>query len=226
MLGRCGLSRGRTRCGHSFTDCCVLRLASTLFGRLISGRSLFLCSSPARWWRRWRRLRRRVWLQELHDLRVRTQLAIQQHQERFIQNLLVLRMLRSNTHLCHFRERQLLPDKRPLGQKVLDLLLDRRSPRRDGVEQQASGRFVIRNCHVCEGNARSLAISFLAKSLASSSRCFHRSTNPLLTICFCIPEMSLSPSLRVRKCITMGLASGLTPTSCICCFTLKTWFRS
>src|SRR6266853_5423790 len=89
------------------------------------------------------------------------------------------------------------------------------------LKSSASGRLVVRNFHVCEGSARSRAISRLAKSLASSSSRFQRSTKPLLTICFCIAETSLSGSLRVRKCITIGPASGFNPNSCICCFTLN-----
>ena len=46
---RCGSVRSqrrRTSCGRSFASQCVLRLASTLLRRLISGRGFFLCSSP------------------------------------------------------------------------------------------------------------------------------------------------------------------------------------
>src|ERR1700731_4385084 len=155
---RCGLLGGRCRrlalshrrscyrfsCGFHWhgRGCagqCIFRLASTLLGRLISGRSrcgFLLRASATRRWRRWRRFRWRIWLQKLYDFRGRTQLAVQQQQEGFIRYLLVLWMLRCNAHLRHFREREFLPDRRPFGQEILDLLFDSRSPRRDGIEQQ------------------------------------------------------------------------------------------
>ena len=59
------------------------------------------------------------------------QLSIQQQQEGFIQNFSVLRMLGGDAHLRHLREGQLLPYLRPFGQKIFELLFNRRRTRRN-----------------------------------------------------------------------------------------------
>lgn len=77
---RCRFCRGRCRSRRGYAGQRILGLASALFGRLIARsprRRLFFGPSAPWWWRRWRRFRRRVWLQEFHDLRVRAKLAVQ-----------------------------------------------------------------------------------------------------------------------------------------------------
>src|SRR5215510_7192557 len=138
--GRCnGLwssrSFGGRRCRQGFW------LASaTLRRRSRLTRSLFLGRSTApHGRRRRRRLRRFVRLQVLHDLVVAAQLSIHEQEESVVQNFLVVRMLGRNPHLCHFRKWEFLPDLRPLGQKILELLLDCRRARGNCSKQYRFG---------------------------------------------------------------------------------------
>src|SRR5579884_1201572 len=137
--GLCRWWRGLRRRGCFRTSC--FWFASTLFRCLISSSScgcvfIFLCPSTAdrrrrRWW-----FRRRIRLQEFYNFIMCAQLAVQQLQEGFILNLFVLRMFRRDAHLRHLWKRQFLPHQRPLGQEVLDLLLNSGRPRCDRVEKQ------------------------------------------------------------------------------------------
>src|SRR5215469_10165271 len=75
------------------------------------------------------------WLQELLNLGPRTQLAVEQQHEDVVRNLGVLGQLRRDVQLSHLGQRNLLLYLAPLGEEVLDLLLDRLLARGDGEEQ-------------------------------------------------------------------------------------------
>src|SRR4029077_5966600 len=73
-------------------------------------------------WRRWRRWRRERF-QELQSLSPRAQLAVEQQHEDIIRDLRILRQLRRNVQLCHFRQGNLLLHLPPLREEILNLLL-------------------------------------------------------------------------------------------------------
>src|SRR5579872_749622 len=72
------------------------------------------------YWRRrqWRRVR----LEEFRNLGLIAQLAVEHHQEHFLQQTFIDRQLGGDAHLGHGLIRQLLARERPLGQEVFQLL--------------------------------------------------------------------------------------------------------
>src|SRR5205823_4004550 len=147
---RGGCGRG-CRCGHhgglpllAFScglGCGFRRVLGSSGGRggFSSGFGRASTAWSRRWWRRWRR----EWFEEFQRLGARAQLAVQQQHEDIVRNFWILRQLRRDEQLRHFRKRNLLLDLPPLGQIILDLLLDCLLLRRDRQEQhhfRARGR--------------------------------------------------------------------------------------
>ena len=132
FAGAAGLAASATGCAGA--SGAAARRSSNSFGlasTLSRSRcSLGTCRSggsfPSSSLRRGRRRRRRrlVRLQEIHDLLMRTQLAVHQQQERLVQNLLIFRELGCNTKLGHLGKWQFLFDLPPLAEEVLQLLID------------------------------------------------------------------------------------------------------
>ena len=93
----------------------------------------FGAAPPRRRGRRWRR--RFVGLQELDDLGVVPQFAVQQQQKSLFGNLRIFRKLGRDAHLRHLGKWQLLLHLPPLSKVVLDLLRNRLLARGD-IEKQ------------------------------------------------------------------------------------------
>src|SRR5579863_7606309 len=87
-------------------------------------RSGFGGASAAWRWRR-RRRGRSERLQKFQRLGAREQLSVEQEQENFARQFWILRQLRCDQQLRHFRQRNLLLHLTPLSEVVLDFLLDR-----------------------------------------------------------------------------------------------------
>src|SRR5205807_1256854 len=100
---------------------CWFSTTFTFYGTRCRG---FLRASTTR--RRWRRhrLRRRVRLQELDDLCLRTQLVIQQQHEDFFRQLGILRQFRRDAQLRHLGQRQPPPYVPPFSEEIIDAARD------------------------------------------------------------------------------------------------------
>ena len=157
--------RRRSCCSRCYRGS-AFRLASTLAGhRLLAwsrsggGLATAALGSGGWWWRR-----RLIGPQEIHDLRVRSQLAVHQQEKRFVGDLRIFRQLRRNAKLRHFRERQLLLTCRHLVKKFLSfwstaccLVVRLRN-------RMFSGVAWVRIFHAPDGTLASLPLNFLARS--------------------------------------------------------------